>query len=148
MALQFTVIVKIITQMLIFSGWLDLLELVAAALAANGVPHALARGRGGMAAALARFKDHPGEEAEAEGVEGVGGVEGVEGPAGTGAEETEGEGDGGRGAGVDVKGEAKEEKKAAVGGSATGGADAGASTVRRCAEGGGIGCKRGNRWDL
>ncbi|KAG2482055.1 hypothetical protein HYH03_018991 [Edaphochlamys debaryana] len=56
-------------KVLVFSGWADLLDLVGAALGANGVPHALARGRGGMAAALAAFKDHPGEVDVVEGLE-------------------------------------------------------------------------------
>ncbi|GLI64470.1 hypothetical protein VaNZ11_007743 [Volvox africanus] len=46
-------------KVLVFSCWVDLLELVAAALATNAVPHVLARGRASLASALAAFKDHP-----------------------------------------------------------------------------------------
>ncbi|EFJ51898.1 hypothetical protein VOLCADRAFT_87560 [Volvox carteri f. nagariensis] len=67
-------------KVLVFSGWVDLLELVAAALAANAVPYVVARGRGGMTAALAAFKDHPGE---ADGV----GDEGDEGEVPPGADQ-------------------------------------------------------------
>ncbi|GIL56939.1 hypothetical protein Vafri_12224 [Volvox africanus] len=51
-------------KVLVFSGWVELLELVAAALAVNAVPHVLARGRASMATALAAFKDHPWGEGE------------------------------------------------------------------------------------
>ncbi|KXZ52879.1 hypothetical protein GPECTOR_8g26 [Gonium pectorale] len=58
-------------KVLVFSSWVDLLELVWSALSANGVHALLARGRGGMAAALAAFKDHPGDLDALEGLEGL-----------------------------------------------------------------------------